>query len=132
MMDIKFREATLFERIKAHAIACGWVLPTNPTFPWDDIRQLQIQNMNEEVAELVRAEIDDDIVNVADALGDIIHSALYYGAQYGIDMDAVLEEIHQSNLSKINKDGTILRHQNGKIKKGPDYVPPDIKKVLDL
>lgn len=132
MMDIKFREATLFERIKAHAVDCGWVLPAKPTFPSDDIRQLHMQNLDEEVAELVRAEIDDDMVNVADALGDIIHSVFYYAAQYGINMDAVLEEIHQSNLSKINKDGSILKYQNGKIKKGPDYVPPDIKKVLDL
>lgn len=123
---------TLFQRIKQHAIECGWIIPSFPTFPSDEIRQLQIQNMDEEFSELVHAETEDDIVKVADALGDIIQSALYYGSQYGIDMDAVLEEIHASNLTKINKDGSVLRHQNGKIMKGPDYLPPDIKKVLGL
>lgn len=125
-------DMTLFQRIKQHAIECGWIIPSFPTFPSDEIRQLQIQNMDEEFSELVHAETEDDIVKVADALGDIIQSALYYGSQYGIDMDAVLEEIHASNLTKINKDGSVLRHQNGKIMKGPDYLPPNIKKVLGL
>jgi NTP pyrophosphatase (non-canonical NTP hydrolase) len=81
--------------------------------------------MAEEAQEYQDAEEEKDVVKIADALGDIVTVAYGTALCYGIDLDEVLEEIHRSNMTKDQPD-----IPGGKVKKGPGYVPPDIKKVM--
>ena len=91
------------------------------------LRQALIE---EEVAELADAVARDDLVAIADALGDIVYVAYGTAHVYGIDLDAVLSEVHVSNMTKLGADGRPVRRADGKILKGPDYRPPDIASVL--
>lgn len=84
----------------------------------------------EEVAELQAAAAASDLVGVADALADIVYVAYGTACVYGIDLDAVLDEVHDSNMTKLGADGRPVRRVDGKILKGPDYRPPDVVGVL--
>ena len=92
-----------------------------------ELRQALIE---EEVAELAAAARAGDIVGVADALADIVYVAYGTAHVYGIDLDAVLDEVHSSNMTKLGADGLPVRRADGKVLKGPDYRPPDIEAVL--
>ena len=91
------------------------------------LRQALIE---EEVAELAAAARDGDLVGVADALADIVYVAYGTAHVYGIDLDAVLDAVHTSNMTKLGADGRPVRRPDGKILKGPDYRPPEIAAVL--
>lgn len=84
----------------------------------------------EEHSELVDAFNRDDVVEVADALADIVYIAYGTAVSLGIDLDKVLEEVHRSNISKLNTDGSPIYREDGKVLKGPNYTPPDVRKVL--
>ena len=73
---------------------------------------------------------DRDTVEAADALGDLIY--VIYGAalEFGIPLSKVLTEIQASNLSKLGADGQPIYREDGKVLKGPDFFPPNIKRVL--
>ncbi len=91
------------------------------------LRQALIE---EEVRELAEAAQAGDLVGVADALADIVYVAYGTAHVYGIDLDAVLDEVHSSNMTKLGADGRPIRRADGKVLKGPDYRPPDIAAVL--
>lgn len=86
--------------------------------------------VDEEVAELRRAVMDGDLVEIADALADIVYVVYGTAWVYGIDLDAVLAEVHSSNMTKLGADGRPIRRADGKVLKGPDFRPPDIAAVL--
>lgn len=69
---------------------------------------------------------DRDVVEAADALGDLTYVIYGMALEAGIDLDAVLAEVHRSNLSKLMPDGSVHRRPDGKVLKGPDFSPPDI------
>ncbi|MET0863772.1 MAG: nucleotide pyrophosphohydrolase [Nakamurella sp.] len=92
--------------------------------------ELRLALIEEEVGELAAAARADDLVGVADALADIIYVAYGTAHVYGIDLDAVLDEVHASNMTKLGADGRPIRRADGKVLKGPSYVPPDIAAVL--
>lgn len=91
------------------------------------LRQALIE---EEVRELADAARLGDVVGVADALADIVYVAYGTAHVYGIDLDAVLDEVHSSNMTKLGADGRPVRRADGKVLKGPDYRPPDVRGVL--
>jgi predicted HAD superfamily Cof-like phosphohydrolase len=91
------------------------------------LRQALIE---EEVRELSDAASAGDLVGVADALADIVYVAYGTAHVYGIDLDAVLDEVHASNMTKLGADGRPVRRADGKVLKGPAYRPPDISAVL--
>ncbi len=91
---------------------------------------LRLALIEEEVAELRAAAVAGDLVGVADALADIVYVAYGTALVYGVDLDAVLDEVHASNMTKLGADGRPVRRADGKILKGPDYRPPDVKSVL--
>jgi predicted HAD superfamily Cof-like phosphohydrolase len=91
------------------------------------LRQALIE---EEVRELADAATTGDLVGVADALADIVYVAYGTAHVYGIDLDAVLDEVHASNMTKLGADGRPVRRADGKVLKGPAYRPPDIAAVL--
>ncbi|WP_111765105.1 nucleotide pyrophosphohydrolase [Nakamurella deserti] len=92
-----------------------------------ELRQALIE---EEVAELAAAARAGDLVGVADALADIVYVAYGTAHVYGIDLDAVIDAVHTSNMTKLGADGRPVRRSDGKILKGPDYRPPEIAAVL--
>ena len=110
-------------------------LPIRP-LPSADIdhalASLRVALLEEEVSEFVAASERGDVVGIADALADIVYVAYGTALTYGIDLDAVLHEVHRSNMSKLGSDGKPLIRDDGKVLKSGLYFPPDIESVLQL
>jgi len=85
---------------------------------------------SEEVGEFVAASEKGDLVGIADALADIVYVVYGTALTYGIDLDAVLREVHRSNMSKLGRDGKPLIREDGKVVKSENYFPPDIASIL--
>ena len=85
----------------------------------------------EELSEFLEACTRDDLVGVADALGDLAYVVYGAAVTYGIDLDTVVAEIHRSNMTKLGGDGKPLRREDGKILKGPSYESPHLKPILE-
>lgn len=86
-----------------------------------------------ERAQLEALAADDgtrDTVEVADALADLVYVIYGMALECGIDLDAVLNEVQASNLSKLGADGKPIYREDGKVLKGPGFFPPDIAAVL--
>jgi predicted HAD superfamily Cof-like phosphohydrolase len=112
--------------------AYGLPVRTAPTVDVGaDQLELRLALIEEEVGELADAARAGDLIGVADALADIVYVAYGTAHVYGIDLDAVLDEVHASNMTKLGADGRPIRRADGKVLKGPDYRPPDIAAVLD-
>lgn len=95
-----------------------------------DLAKLRVDLLREEVDEFADATADRNIVGIADALGDIIYVAYGAAITYGIDLDAVLREVHRSNMSKLDEHGRPCYRDDGKVLKSARYTPPDVSKVL--
>ena len=93
---------------------------------------LRFDLMKEENEEYLEAAKNGDIVEVADALGDMMYilcgTIIEHGMQHIIE--EVFDEIHRSNLSKLDENGKPIYREDGKVIKGPNYFPPDIKKIM--
>jgi phosphoribosyl-ATP pyrophosphohydrolase len=105
----------------------------NPVAKLDpQILELRFNLMEEENREYLEAAKNDDLAEVADALGDMLYilcgTILEHGLQY--KMEAVFEEIQRSNMSKLGADGKPIYREDGKVLKGPDYFRPDISGIL--
>lgn len=93
-------------------------------------RGLRGKLLAEEWNEYVSAEADNNIVEIADALADMIYIIHGTALEYGIPLDAVVAEVHRSNMSKLGADGKPIYREDGKVLKGPGYFKPDIAGVL--
>ena len=95
---------------------------------------LRFNLMDEENNEYLEAATNNDLVEVADALGDMLYilcgTILEHGMQYKIE--EVFNEIQRSNMSKLGEDGKPIYREDGKVLKGPNYFKPNIKEILDL
>jgi predicted HAD superfamily Cof-like phosphohydrolase len=125
-------EVSNFDRVIDFMITFGQEIKDSPEFPSKDVQNLRVELIAEELEELTEAIVARDIVEVADALTDLLYVIYGAGAAFGIDLDACFKEVHSSNMSKLMPDGTILRREDGKVLKGPNYFVPDLKKVLDI
>ena len=96
------------------------------------VAKLGVALREEEVGEFVAASESDDLLGIADALADIVYVAYGTALTYGIDLDAVLQEVHRSNMGKLDSDGKPLIRDDGKVLKSERYFPPDIESVLQL
>jgi predicted HAD superfamily Cof-like phosphohydrolase len=88
--------------------------------------------LDEEVDELREAVAAGDVVAIADALADIVYIACGTAHAYGIDLDAVVAEVHRSNMTKLGGDGRPVYRADGKVLKGPAYEPPRLADVLGM
>ena len=102
----------------------------NPEFPDEKVQKLRISLIEEELEELKEAMGKEDIVGVADALTDILYVTYGAGAAFGIDLDKCFKEVHNSNMSKLDRDGRPIYREDGKILKGPDYFEPNLEKIV--
>jgi phosphoribosyl-ATP pyrophosphohydrolase len=97
----------------------------------DSVRTLRRRLMNEEVNEYLIGEENNDIENIAKELADILYIAFGTAVSYGFDLEAVFDEVHRSNMSKLGEDGKPVYREDGKILKGPSYSPADVRKVFN-
>ena len=121
---------TNFEKVKEFMTIFGQEVKTKPEFPSEKILDLRKKLIEEEYQELKDAIDDNDIIEVADALTDILVVTYGAGIAFGIDLDKCFEEVHRSNMSKLSEEGKPIYNENGKVMKGPNYSPPDIKKFI--
>lgn len=91
---------------------------------------LRREMLREEWDEYGDAHENHDITELADAIGDMIYICCGTAVEFGIPLDAVMAEIHRANMSKLMPDGTPLLREDGKVMKGPNYTPPNIKNIL--
>jgi predicted HAD superfamily Cof-like phosphohydrolase len=110
--------------------AFGQNIGKKPYLPNLDERNLRRKLLSEEFREYIDAEEDSDIVEIADALADIIYIACGTAASYGIPLDKVFEEVHRSNMAKL-VDGKPIYREDGKVMKPEGWKPPDIDGVLE-
>jgi predicted HAD superfamily Cof-like phosphohydrolase len=96
----------------------------------EDVGSLRVELLREEFEEFKAAVEKQDVVAIADALGDIIYVAYGSALTFGIDLDAVLREVHRANMSKLGPDGMPVMREDGKVLKPATYSPPAIERVL--
>lgn len=103
-----------------------------PTVPSFLDRTLRANLIQEEWAELVTAmaRTHVDLSEVADALGDLLYVVYGSAVTFGIDMEPIFAEIHRSNMTKVNPDGTITRRADGKVIKPATYSPVNLGPIL--
>lgn len=119
-----------FEKVREFHETYGQEVKSKPEFPCETVRQLRVDLIHEELEELKAAIANNDIVEVADALTDILYVVYGAGHAFGIDLDACFREVHRSNMSKLGEDGKPIRREDGKILKGTSYTPPDLKSIV--
>lgn len=113
--------------------AFGLGIKESPTADLGEAKNLlRYKLMREENEEYLEAANNDDLVEVADALGDMLYilcgTIIEHGLQYKIE--EVFTEIQRSNMSKLGEDGNPIYREDGKVLKGPNYFKPDIKAIL--
>ena len=121
---------TNFELAGDFMDAFGQEVKTEPEFPDFSTRELRLELIREEYEELEEAMENRDIVEVADALTDLLYVIYGAGHSFGIDLDACYTEVHYSNMSKLGPDGMPMKREDGKVMKGPDFFEPDLVSVL--
>lgn len=123
---------TNFEKVKEFTTVFRQDAPDTPAFPAKDVIKLRVELIREEFQELKDAIKDKNLVEVADALTDILYVTYGAGVAFGIDLDACLAEVHRSNMTKLGKDGKPVHREDGKIIKGPHYEKPNLKPILGV
>jgi len=121
---------TNFELAGDFMEAFGQEVKTEPEFPDFSTRELRLELIREEYEELEEAIENRDIVEVADALTDLLYVIYGAGHAFGIDLDACYTEVHLGNMSKLGPDGKPMKRDDGKVMKGPDFFEPDLAAVL--
>ena len=121
---------TNFEKVKEFMFTFGQEVKENPEFPNDNIVDLRIKLIEEELAELKDAIKNKDIVEVADALTDILVVTYGAGLAFGINLDKCFDEVQESNMSKLGQDGKPIYNEHGKVMKGPNYFKPNLKQFM--
>ncbi len=121
---------TNFEKVGLFMKTFGQEVKTKAGLSNDKINNLRISLINEELEELKEAIKNNDILEVADALTDILYVAYGAGHAFGINLDKCFNEVQESNMSKLGSDGKPIYNESGKVMKGPNYFKPDLSKFL--
>tara|TARA_Y100001935_G_scaffold88647_1_gene73549 strand:+ start:884 stop:1225 length:342 start_codon:yes stop_codon:yes gene_type:complete len=108
----------------------GQEVKSNPSFSTEKINNLRYNLIKEELDELKNAMENKDLLEVADALTDILYVTYGAGIAFGIDLDKCFQEVQNSNMSKLGKDGKPIYNNAGKVMKGPNYFKPDLSKFI--
>lgn len=97
----------------------------------DVLAHLRVRLLREETEEFAEGTNERDLVPIADALADVVYVAYGSALTYGIDLDAVIREVHRSNMSKLDDGGNPILRQDGKVLKSARYTPPAVANVLE-
>ena len=121
-----------FNKVGTFMKTFGQEVKANPSFSSDKINKLRIDLIKEELKELTDAMNNKDLLEVADALTDILYVTYGAGHSFGVDLDSCFNEVQNSNMSKLGDDGKPIYNESGKVMKGPNYFKPNIKKIIGL
>ena len=121
---------TNFNKVGTFMKTFGQEVKTKPSFSSDKINKLRINLIKEELEELQEAMKNNDLLEVADALTDILYVTYGAGHAFGIDLDKCFDEVQNSNMSKLGENGEPIYNESGKVMKGPNYFKPDLSKFV--
>jgi len=120
-----------FSKVGIFMKTFGQEVKDKPSFSTDKINKLRIDLIQEELGELIEAMKNKDLLEVADALTDILYVTYGAGHAFGIDLDKCFEEVQNSNMSKLDENGKPIYNESGKVMKGPNYFRPDLSKFVN-
>ncbi len=121
---------TNFQKVKTFMQKFDQEVKSKPSFSTEKINELRYNLIKEELEEFKHALENKDLLEVADALTDILYVTYGAGHAFGIDLDSCFEEVQNSNMSKLGTDGKPIRNEAGKVMKGPNYYKPDLSKFV--
>ena len=121
---------TNFEKVGLFMSTFGQEVKKKSELSSEKINLLRLSLIQEELDELTKAIKENDILEVADALTDILYVTYGAGHAFGINLDKCFDEVQESNMSKLDKQGKPIYNEHGKVMKGPDYFKPDLSKFL--
>ena len=122
---------TNFEKVRLFMKTYGQEVKDKAGLSDAKTNNLRIELIKEELEELTEAMQDENLLEVADALTDILYVTYGAGHAFGIDLDKCFEEVQNSNMSKLGEDGKPIYNEAGKVMKGPNYFKPDLSKYLN-
>jgi len=120
-----------FNKVKTFMKTFGQEVKIKPSFSTDKINKLRYELIKEELEELKVAMENKDLLEVADALTDILYVTYGAGHAFGIDLDKCFEEVQSSNMSKLDEDGKPIYNETGKVMKGSKYFKPNLTKFIN-
>ena len=120
-----------FNKVGIFMKTFGQEVKDNPSFSTDKINKLRIDLIQEELEELTEAIKNKDLLEVADALTDILYVTYGAGHAFGINLDKCFDEVQNSNMSKLDENGKPIYNESGKVMKGPNYFKPDLSKFVN-
>ena len=120
-----------FSKVGIFMKTFGQEVKNKPSFSTDKINKLRLDLIKEELSELTDAMNNKDLLEVADALTDILYVTYGAGHAFGIDLDKCFDEVQNSNMSKLDENGRPIYNENGKVMKGPNYFKPDLSKFVN-
>ena len=121
---------TNFEKVGIFMKTFGQEVKQSPSLSTDEINELRVSLIKEELDELLEAINNKDLVEIADALTDILYVTYGAGHAFGINLDKCFEEVQNSNMSKLDDNGKPIYNNKGKVMKGPSYFKPDLTKFI--
>jgi predicted HAD superfamily Cof-like phosphohydrolase len=121
---------TNFDKVGTFMKTFGQEVRTKPSFSTDKINKLRLDLIKEELTELTEAMNNKDLLEVADALTDILYVTYGAGHAFGINLDKCFDEVQNSNMSKLDENGKPIYNEHGKVMKGPNYFKPDLSKFV--
>ena len=121
---------TNFDKVGTFMKTFGQEVKTKPSLSTDKINKLRLDLIKEELTELTEAMNNKDLLEVADALTDILYVTYGAGHAFGINLDKCFEEVQNSNMSKLDENGKPIYNEHGKVMKGPNYFKPDLSKFV--
>ena len=121
---------TNFNKVKTFMETFGQEVKNKPSFSADKINSLRYDLIKEELDELKEAMDNNDLLEVADALTDILYVTYGAGHAFGINLDKCFDEVQNSNMSKLGENGEPIYNESGKVMKGPNYFKPDLTKFV--
>ena len=120
-----------FSKVGVFMKTFGQEVKDKPSFSTDKINKLRLDLIKEELNELKEAMNNKDLLEVADALTDILYVTYGAGHAFGINLDKCFEEVQNSNMSKLDDNGKPIYNEHGKVMKGPNYFKPNLKKFIN-
>ena len=120
-----------FRKVGIFMKTFGQEVKNKPSLSSEKINKLRLDLIKEELSELTEAMRNKDLLEVADALTDILYVTYGAGHAFGIDLDKCFEEVQNSNMSKLDENGKPIYNEHGKVMKGPNFFKPDLSKFVN-
>ena len=121
---------TNFDKVGIFMKTFGQEVKSKPSFSTDKINELRLSLIKEELDELKEAMDHKDLLEVADALTDILYVTYGAGHAFGINLDKCFNEVQKSNMSKLDENGKPIYNESGKVMKGQNYFKPNLDKFI--